>query len=278
MLKAITRRPLWVNFLAAMGIVVLLVFLFLQSLRYFTHHGTYLKVPDVSNRNIKEATDLLQKQGFDVWIQDSVYYDTIAPLTVVKQFPEADASVKVNRIVYLTVNRAVPPEIEMPNLVGMSFRNAELELNARGLKLGETSYKPDIAKNAVLEQLFNSNNIKPGAKITMGSVISLVLGSGIGSVGMPVPDLFGMNYEEAITLLEANGIMRGSIIADGVISDTSDAFVFRQQPEAYNENNISNQIKRGQMMDIWISANKPERKESNLDRNAPNAPSSIHEY
>lgn len=278
MFKAITHRPLWINVLAAIGIVVILVYISLLSLRYFTHHGTYLKVPDVSNRNIREATDLLHQQGFEVWIQDSVYYDTIAPLTVVKQFPEADASVKVNRIVYLTVNRAVPPEIEMPNLVGMSFRNAELELNARGLKLGGTSYKPDIAKNAVLEQVYNNNNIKPGAKITMGSVISLVLGSGIGSVGIPVPELFGMNYEEAITLLEANGIMRGSIIADGAVSDTSAAFVFRQQPEAYNEDGVPNQIKRGQMMDIWISANKPEKKENNLDGNLPNPPSSLHEY
>mgnify|MGYP003502820484 FL=1 len=144
MFKIITRRPFWVNILVAVVILFLLVFLFFQSLQYFTHHGTYLKVPDVGNKNIKEATALLNKQGFDVWVQDSVYYDTIAPLSVVKQFPEPDASVKVNRIVYLTVNRAVPPVIEMPNLVGMSFRNAELELKARGLKLGDTSYKPDI--------------------------------------------------------------------------------------------------------------------------------------
>ncbi|MCO5236436.1 MAG: PASTA domain-containing protein [Chitinophagaceae bacterium] len=278
MFKVITHRPLWVNILGAVVLVVLLIFLFLQSLRYFTHHGTYLKVPDVNNKNIKEATDLLHQQGFDVWIQDSVYYDTLAPLTVVKQFPEPDASVKVNRIVYLTVNRAVPPEIEMPNLVGMSFRNAELELKTRGLKLGDVTYKPDIAKNAVLEQLHINKLIKPGTKITMGSVISLVLGSGIGSVGIPVPDLFGMNYEEAIALLDANGIIPGSIIADGAIADTAAAFVFRQQPAPYNGNGVANQIRRGQMMDIWISPNKPVIKEDNLDGSLPNAPSSSHEY
>ncbi len=278
MFKIITQRPFWVNVLAAVVILFLLIFLFFQSLQYFTHHGAYLKVPDVGNKSIKEATALLNEQGFDVWVQDSVYYDTLAPLAVVKQFPEPDASVKVNRIVYLTVNRAVPPVIEMPNLVGMSFRNAELELKARGLKLGDTSYKPDIAKNAVLEQSLNSKTIKPGTKITMGSVIALVLGAGIGSAEMPVPDLFGMNYEEAITLLEANGIIPGSVIPDGSIEDTRSSFVFRQQPERYNENGSLNRIRRGQMIDVWISASRPVKKTDSTGASAPNAEPSLNEY
>ncbi|HRN55264.1 MAG TPA: PASTA domain-containing protein [Agriterribacter sp.] len=278
MFKIITQRPFWVNILVALAILFLLVFLFFQSLQYFTHHGTYLKVPDVGNKNVKEATALLNEQGFDVWVQDSVYYDTLAPLAVVKQFPEPDASVKVNRIVYLTVNRAIPPEIEMPNLVGMSFRNAELELKARGLKLGDTSYKPDIAKNAVLEQSLNSRTIKPGTKITMGSVIALVLGAGIGSAEMPVPDLFGMNYEEAVTLLEANGIIPGSVIPDGAIEDRNASFVFRQQPERYNENGVLNRIRRGQMIDVWISANRPVKKTDSTGALIPNADPSLNEY
>ena len=211
-------------------------------------------------------------------MQDSVYYDTIAPLSVVKQFPEPDASVKVNRIVYLTVNRAVPPVIEMPNLVGMSFRNAELELKARGLKLGDTSYKPDIAKNAVLEQSLDNKTIKPGTKITMGSTVALVLGAGIGSAEMPVPDLFGMNYDEAITLLEANGIIPGSVIQDGSIQDTGSSFIFRQQPERYNESGSLNRIRRGQMIDVWISANKPVKIIDSTKGLAPNPEASLNEY
>ncbi len=278
MFKIITRRPLWFNILVAVVAIFLLVFLFLQSLQYFTHHGSYLKVPDVSNKNIKEATALLNKQGFEVWVQDSVYYDTLAPLIVVKQFPEPDASVKVNRVVYLTVNRAVPPVIEMPNLVGMSFRNAELELKARGLKLGDTTYTPDIAKNAVLDQSVNNKTIKPGTKITMGSVVSLVLGAGIGTIEMPVPDLFGMNYEEAVTLLEANGIISGSVIPDGTIQDTGSSFVFRQQPERYNASGNLNHIRKGQMIDVWITSNKPVRKIDSANINTPNPGPSLNEY
>lgn len=269
MFKFITQRPFWVNLLVAVVIIFFIIFLFLQSLQFFTHHGAYLKVPDVNNKNIKEATALLNKEGFDVLIQDSVYYDTIPPLAVVKQFPEPDATVKINRVVYLTINRSIPPVIEMPNLIGMSFRNAELELKARGLRLGDTSYKPDIAKNAVLDQLMNGANIKPGTKITMGSTISLVLGAGVGNEEMTVPDLFGMNFEEAVALLEANGIMLGSVIPEGNVQDTASAFIFRQQPQRFNEDGVINHIRQGQMVDVYITPVKPVKKPDSLNVTSP---------
>ena len=278
MLKIITDRPLWANILIALGILILAFILFLQSLKYFTHHGSYLKVPDVNNKDIKEATALLNKEGFEVLVQDSVYYDTIPPLAVVKQFPEPDASVKVNRTVYLTVNRAVPPIIEMPNLVGMSFRNAELELKSRGLKLGDTTYQPDIAKNAVLDQLYKNTTIRPGTKITMGNTISLVLGAGVGSEELPVPDLFAMSYEEATALLEANKIMLGSVVQDGNVQDTDAAFVFRQQPPRFNDDGTMNRIRQGQMIDIWITPEKPLKRVADSTGKQQNQSTGSNEY
>ncbi|PWT97107.1 MAG: penicillin-binding protein [Bacteroidetes bacterium] len=255
-----THRPIWVSLLAALILILLAVFLFFQSLDYFTHHGASLRIPDVKGKNIADATKLLEQQGFDVIVQDSVYYDTIPKLTVVKQFPDPDASVKVNRTVYLTVNRAIAPIIEMPNLVGMSFRNAEIELRARGLKLGDTSYKPDIAKNAVLDQIFNGSAIKSGTKIEMGSTIDLVLGAGVGNEEMAVPDLFGLTYEEARALLDANGIMLGSVVPDHDVKDTASSFVYAQRPERLSPDKKLNRIRPGQMIDIFLGLTKPERK------------------
>ena len=260
MFKFITHRPIWVSLLAALVLIFLGVFIFFQSLVYFTHHGASLKIPDVKGKNIEEATKLLEQQGFDVMVQDSVYYDTIPKLVVVKQFPDPDATVKVNRVVYLTVNRAIAPIIEMPNLVGMSFRNAEIEIRARGLKLGDTSYKPDIAKNAVLDQIFNGSSIKSGTKIEMGSEISLVLGAGVSNEEMAVPDLFGLTYEEARALIDANGIMLGSIVPDHDVKDTLTSFVYAQRPERLSPDKKLNRIRPGQMIDIFLGLNKPQRK------------------
>ncbi|MEJ7677823.1 MAG: PASTA domain-containing protein [Segetibacter sp.] len=125
-------------------------------------------MPSVVGKNVDAARKILEDKGFEVEIQDSLYIDTIPKLAVIKQSPEEDADVKVNRTIYLTINRAQPPLVEMPNLVGFSIRNAQMYLENLGLHLGDTSFRPDIAKNAVLEQLYKGQPIKSGAKIFHG--------------------------------------------------------------------------------------------------------------
>jgi eukaryotic-like serine/threonine-protein kinase len=261
---SIFERSLGASILAGIGISVLIIFLFLQTLNFWTNHGEYLRVPEVKGKTLAEATAFLEKQGFEIIIQDSIYQDTMPPLVVLKQFPEPDATVKVNRTVYLTINRATAPLVDMPNLVGLSFRNAELELKAKGLKLGDTTYVPDIAKNAVKDQLLNGASLRPGTKVPMGSMIALVLGAGIGSEEIPVPDLFGMPYVEAMTLLEANGINLGVVLPDADLKDTTAGFVYWQNPARFNEERKLNRIRMGQMMDIRLSVIKPERPDSTL--------------
>src|SRR5579863_4115018 len=118
-----------------MGILLLLLLIFLGSLDLMTRHGKTMKIPSVTGLSFDDAKKTLETQGFDVQVQDSTYNDTVPPLRVVKQFPDADNLVKINRTVYLTINRAVAPFIEMPNLVNMTLRNAEMVLLHYGLKL-----------------------------------------------------------------------------------------------------------------------------------------------
>lgn len=256
------KQSLPLNLIAALIASLAMVFLFLQSLDFWTNHGAYLRVPDVKGRKLDDAVRILERQGLDVIIQDSTFNDAVPALQVLKQFPEPEQTVKVNRTVYLTINRATAPLVDMPNLVGMTFRNAELELRARGLRLGDTTFVPDIAKNAVKEQNYRNASIRPGTKIAMGSAISLVLGAGIGNELIPVPDLFGMPYLEAMTLLEANGISLGVVLPDPDVTDTSAGFVYWQNPPRFNEQKKRNMIRMGQMMDVRLSLIKPERTDS----------------
>ena len=154
MFSLLTRRPLWLNILIAIIVSFLIFVICFQLLKVWTNHGEYLRVPDVKGKTFQEASTFLETQGFDVVVQDSVYYDTIAPTVVYKQFPDPDATVKVNRTIYLTINRASAPLIVMPNLVGMSFRNAELELRARGLKLstGQKKFPWCLAQESAMKK------------------------------------------------------------------------------------------------------------------------------
>lgn len=259
MLKFITGKPLWVNILFAIVLIFLLLFLFLLSLDFFTRHGKTLTIPTVLNMSYAQAEKVLKDEGFDIQIQDSVYSDTAAPLSVIRQFPEGDAVVKQNRTVYLTINRAVPPTIEMPNLEGMSFRSAQLVMKQYGLKVKDTVFRPDFAKNSVLEQQYNDERIKPGSRIAMGSGITLVLGSGLGQEEFNVPDLYSLSYSEALMLLQSTGLSAGVVVPDPDVKDTSNAYVYKQSPERFTYDNRYNRIRPGQQIDLWLSSQKPVR-------------------
>lgn len=255
--KNITGRPLWFNILVAFLLVILVGVIFTFSLNMITKHGVARTVPNVVGQKLDDVVDMLEDKGFEVVIQDSVFYDSLPPTTVVKQIPEPDAVVKVNRTIYVTYNRVVPPDVDMPNLVGYSLRNAEMILRNLGLQLGDTTLRPDFAKNSILEQLYNGQKIAPGAKIKWGSKISLVIGSGVSAEQMSVPRLLGLTYEEARTLLSAQGLILGSVVADPLVQDTVNAFVYRQNPPTKDPQGRRFQIRPGQMMDIWLSKDRP---------------------
>jgi beta-lactam-binding protein with PASTA domain len=165
--------------------------------------------------------------------------------------------VKVGRTIYLTVNKVVPPMVEMPDLEGLTFRSAEMTLHSRRLNVGDTMYKPDFATNTVLQQLLNHKPIKAGRQIPEGSSIDLVLSSGTGSVENPVPNLIGMTFTEAKETLAAMNLNLGTVMIDAGVSDTANAFVYKQLPPVKNELGEIRTVRAGQIVDLYLSAGKP---------------------
>lgn len=261
MFRFITHRSFLFNLITILVLLAGIIFVFLLSLDYFTNHGKILRVPAVTGKSVEEARTVLEEQGFDVTIQDSVYIDSLPALSVTRQFPDPELSVKIHRTVYLTVNRAVAPYIDMPNLLNMSYRSAAEHLQSVGLKLGDTSYRPDFAKNAVIMQLMGNQEIKPGSKIQMGSVVSLVFGSGLSNEEIAVPDLFGLTLSEADVLLAASGLSRGATVFDSNVRDSSAAYIYKQSPERMDEAFRINRIRPGQLITIWTGTEKPVRPE-----------------
>ena len=267
MFKFITNRPLWANILAGIILALGIFAVILLSLGWFTGHGKYGTVPSVTGKNYEEAKALLKKAGFDVEIQDSIYVDTVKPETVIKQLPDGDEVVKSNRTVYLIISRSVPPLVEMPNLIGYSFRNAQMVLKNMDLRIGDTTFKPDFAKNAILEQHYNGAIISPGTKIRKGSTISLVLGDGVGKREFTVPVITGMRFADAKNILEANGIVIGVIVVNENILDTLNAWIYKQNPERFDEDKRIQHIRSGQTMDVWLQLDKPIK--DSIDKSSP---------
>jgi hypothetical protein len=269
MFKFITHRPLWINLVTALLLALVVFILFILSLRWLTHHNESKTVPSVVGKVYEEAEKILNKAGFEVEIQDSIYVDGESPMKVLKQIPESDEVVKIDRTVYLTINRAVPPTVEMPNLVGFSFRSAEMELKNLGLKMGDTIYRSDFARNSILEQrlgarFVDGQIISPGTKVQMGSSISFALGTGVGTEKFAVPTLIGMTYCKAKQLLESKGLAIASAIPNPDVTDTCNAFIFKQNPEKYDAEKKIQYIRTGQTMDVWLQLQKPQIDSTNL--------------
>ena len=255
----VTKRSIWVNMLVGFLLVVILLFLLSTGLGPCTRHGKNKTVPNVVGKPFDEARKILDKSGFDVEVSDSIYSDTIPKGSVLRQVPDGNSIVKISRTVYITINRHVPPVVEMPNLIDFSFRNAELSLRNMGLKVGDTSYIEDFARNTVREQRYHrGEKILPGTKISQGTMIDLVLANGGGTVTFTVPNLVGMTFGNAKKLIESNGLSFLSVISeDGPIEDTLSAYVVRQDPRRVGEDGRRITIKSGQTMNVWLSMTRP---------------------
>lgn len=267
MFRFITSKPLWVNILVGIVLALGIFALVISSLGWLTNHNDAKTVPPVLGKTLEQAQRILEKAGFAVEIQDSIYIDSLKPLQVTRQIPDEYEVVKSNRTVYLTINRAMPPLVEMPNLVGYSLRSAVLMLINNGLKLGDTTFRPDFAKNSVLEQLYNGVSIQPGAKLRMGSVVSLIIGDGLGNSFLAIPNLLGRTYAEAKTIVDSMGIGFAAIIAYPDVKDTASSYIYRQNPDKFDEEGNLRTIRPGQLMDIWLSKEKPEINSPNIEGN-----------
>ena len=224
------KKPLWVNILVGIGAFLFFMVLIFFSLGLITGNGKTEKVPYVVGLDISTAEHNLTALGFEVVVQDSIYVDTLARTAVLRQTPDADEIVKKGRTIYLTINRVLAPQIEMPNLVGFSLQSAITYLKVLGLRVGTITMQPDRNKNVILDQLVDGVRIAPGAKISSGTVVNLFAGDGSLSTLLDVPDLIGLNVETARSLIESSGFILGTFSSNSSIQDTANAFVIAQNP------------------------------------------------
>ena len=228
------KKPLWVNILAGIGAVLVLLVLFFFSLGWITGNGKTEKVPNVLGLDITAAEKNIKALGFDLVLQDSIYVDTLARNSVLRQTPEADEVVKKGRTIFLTINRVIAPQVDMPNLIGFSLKSAQTYLKVLGLRIGTINLVADRNKNVIVEQLVGNTPIAPGTKIVSGTLINFTVGDGGASIGMEVPDLVGLTVAMAKMQIASMGLLVGNISANGAIQDTANAFVVQQNPATYS--------------------------------------------
>lgn len=236
-------------------IILLMLFAFFYVwLPNTTNHGETITVPKVTGLKMQELEGFLEDKDLRYLVNDSSYNPELQPFVVLTQEPQPGAKVKKDRKIYVSVNMKNPPEIKMPKLVDGSVKNAQMILKSYDLRLGKIEYVPDLAQNAVLKQLVNGKEIKPGALIKKGAVVDLVVGDGLGNAEFEVPSVTDMPVDEATVLLVGNGLTVGNIIyTEG--SGKPSGTVVKQRPEAAP----GKTIRSGEIVDLWVAGREPVR-------------------
>ena len=186
----------WKQIVLMIVLLVVLVAGVLLSLRFFTHHGQEIKVSDIRGLYIEDLQPFEEEFGFKFVVRDSVYDPERNPGEIIAQSPQPGARVKQNRTFYVVLAASLPASVQMPDLKDLSLRQAEALLETYGLKVGGKTIVPSIVKGAVVEQLFQGEEIEPGTLIRRGSCIDLQLGDGKGRLPVVQDTLPGEDVSE----------------------------------------------------------------------------------
>ena len=249
--KFLTSRVFLKHLVLSVVIVIAIIVIVLQQLKSYTHHGEAYPVPDFTGLTYNEIEATAQQAHLKYEIIDSMHFDGANPGAVVEQVPEPGFKVKKNRIVFLTINSTVPEVVVLPKLTDISFRQALGLLENCGLKPGKITYQPSEYNNLVLHVEQDSKVLNQDDVVQKGSSIDMVIGSNSGIQDTPLPNLTGMTYTEAESVLTSYMLNTGSLIFDGTVISPEDslaAIVWKQYPGK----NIK-LVSLGTSIDLWLT-------------------------
>lgn len=222
------------NLIWGLIFVIALILAINIFLNRFTRHNQEIIVPDFYAMSLEDATQLALQGPFRLEVIDSVFVKRLEKGAIFSQNPAAGSAVKKNRRILLTVNSSQSQKVAMPDLVGLSLRQASAEIQAKGLRIGKLIYTEDMANNNVLGQKLHGADISAGTMIETESNIDLLLGLSPDNEGTEVPYVKGMTYFEAINAIHYNSLNVGQVIYDNSVTtynDSLEARVYRQIPD-----------------------------------------------
>lgn len=156
-------------------------------------------VPDVKGQSMIMAKQTLEEKNLRVRVQEEFSTD-VESGKVFKQDPEAGSKVKEERTVTIYVSKG-GESLEMPDLKGLSKADAVAKLEKMGLKVGSIYEKnSDDEPGTVI-----ATDPRAGSRISKGHSVDITVSKGQKNKNVSVPDVAGMNVENARNTLSAAG-------------------------------------------------------------------------
>lgn len=171
----------------------------------YTNYDEGVTVPDITQVSLEEAEERLTAYGLRFEIAERRSNSAMPADYVIDQTPSAAKIVKPNRKIYLTVNTTSNPTVEVPDVVNLSKRNAEIQLQNNGLRVGTISYESSRFRNVIRQ------SVKPGDIVPEGTVVDLTVSDGLGQKSVDMPEILGDRLSEAQQKLQEAGLRVGEI-------------------------------------------------------------------
>jgi len=239
------------NILLAVAIIVVLATAALFAVDFYTRHGEALVVPDLRGLYVEEAEQILSQKGLHPQVIDSVYVRNKKIGTIIEQIPTPNSTVKSNRPIYIIINSRKARQVNLPEVIDVSYRQADAMLQSVGLSVSSVEYSPSEFKDLVIDVKFQGRSVQPGTRIPEGSSVILVVGSGTGVAESTVPALKGMSIEDATIKASASSFEIGAVENDVPPSgNESKYFIYRQKPAA------GSTLPQGGKIDVYMTTNK----------------------
>ena len=248
-LQFLKQKKFYINLLVIILLSFFLLWLTIRLLNIYTRHDKVYEMPDFRGMTIDEVKSEYG-EAYHFILIDSVYSKTQDPGTIVQQDPLPMSKVKHGRNVYYIIVAKTPEKTTMPNLNNLSLRQALVLLESNGLVVKELKYINHFARNAICEQRYNGEVIKPGTEVVKGSKITLYVGLGTDQRNSKIPKLYGTPAEEVRHLLNMNGLNLGNETFDD--QDSIQYMKVYKMDPPYSRG----ALRPGTFVDVWYRSSK----------------------
>ncbi len=200
-----------------------------------------ITLPDFTGKPVSDVTKILENLQLSSKLEFE-QSETVVVGKVISQTPIAGSSVVKGSSVTLIIANG-PMGLSMPNVTGLSLEEAKDLIKSMGLSIENISYEysDDMPPDTVISQTPEADS-----KVNADNAINLVVSTDSDGADIPMPYVFGLMVDQAITKLSDAGFIN-CFVFEPLESDMNEGIVIDQNPAEGIATSYNDEI------DLWIS-------------------------
>jgi serine/threonine-protein kinase len=195
-------------FYAGIPLLILLVLYLIADdivMPTVTRHGEEFELPSFTGKTLVEAKLDLDDLELTYDVASEEYSPGVPKGIILSQFPNSGTQVKGGRVIKFVLSLG-QKSVPIPQLGGLSVRQAMLDLETAGLELGEIAW---AFSDTLPERVVVFSYPPAGTEISLGSTVNLMVNRGRASTFTYMPRVIGLPITEAVKRLEEKHLKVG---------------------------------------------------------------------